>query len=266
MPRQLISRLTTSLLQILVRTRITTGSTILGMKKVAQSSCDGEVSQLLGGESLQSNVLELARKYHGIAIVWEHRFYGRSLPFQVDPETGLALAGYDAYKYLSNDQALEDIVFFATNFHPLGHDGASLIGNKVPWVWHGGSYAGTWAARIRQRNLDVIFASWASSAVVQAQLDASVYYNTIIKTMSSNCSDDTHAAIKYADQILTKGTAKEISLLKRAIFLTNNANPRQNAIFPNVKKSDDLTNWGVANVITNPYQGSPRASKPSAIR
>ncbi len=151
---------------------------------------------------------------------------------------------YDAYKYLSNDQALEDIVFFATNFHPPGHDDASLIGNKVPWVWHGGSYAGTRAARIRQRNLDV------------AQLDASVCYNTIIKTMPSNCSDDTHAAIKYVDQILTKGIAKENSLLKRAIFLTNNAISRQNAIFSHVKKSDDLTNWDVANVIAYPYQGS----------
>lgn len=137
---------------------------------------------------------------------------------------------YDAYKYLSNDQALKDIVFFAINFHPPGHDDASLIGNKVPWVWHGGSYAGTQAARIRQRNLDV------------AQLDASVCYNTIIKTMPSNCSDDTHAAIKYVDQILIKVTAKENSLLKRAIFLTNNAIPRQNAIFSNVKKFDDLMN------------------------
>jgi len=77
---------------------------------------------------------------------------------------------------------------------------------------------------------------------VQAQLDASVYYNTIIKTMSLNCSDDTHAAIKYVDQILIKEIAKEISLLKRAIFFTNNVNSRQNAIFSNVKKFDDLTN------------------------
>jgi len=77
---------------------------------------------------------------------------------------------------------------------------------------------------------------------VQAQLNASVYYNTIIKIMSLNYSDHTHAAIKYVDQILIKEIMKEISLLKRAIFLTNNVNSRQNVIFSNVKKFNDLMN------------------------
>lgn len=239
---------------------------ILDMKKMTQSSCDDEILQLLNDKSLQFNVLELTRKYHDIVIVWKHRFYERSLSFQIDSETDLALTRYDVYKYLSNDQTLKDIVFFAINFHSLGHDDASLIENKISWIWHDDSYADTWAARIHQRNLDVIFASWASSAIVQAQLDASVYYNTIIKIMSSNCSDDTHAAIKYVDQILIKEIAKEISLLKRAIFFTNNVNSRQNAIFSNVKKFDDLTNWDVVNVIINFYQRSSRAFKPSTIR
>ena len=52
----------------------------------------------------ESAVMRLARRYHGLAILWEHRFYGASLPFPLDNETGLAVAGYDAYKYLTNEQ------------------------------------------------------------------------------------------------------------------------------------------------------------------
>lgn len=38
---------------------------------------------------------------------------------------------YDVYKYLSNDQTLKDIIFFAINFYSLNHDDVSLIENKI---------------------------------------------------------------------------------------------------------------------------------------
>ena len=43
--------------------------------------------------------------------------------------------------------------------------------------------------------------------------------------MSANCSADMHAAVTYADQILKTGTADEIALFRRAIFLTYTVNP-----------------------------------------
>ena len=58
------------------------------------------------------------------------------MPFEVDNITGLALAGYDAYKYLTNEQALEDAVFFATHFQPSGYSG-NLTSNSTPWIWVG---------------------------------------------------------------------------------------------------------------------------------
>ena len=48
--------------------------------------------------------MALARKYSGAAVMWEHRFYGQSLPFKVDSATGYALAGHGAYQYLTNEQ------------------------------------------------------------------------------------------------------------------------------------------------------------------
>lgn len=142
---------------------------------------DSQASRTLSAE-LVFAPLELARKYHGIAIVWEHRFYGSSLPFPVNETTGHALDGYDAYKYLTIEQALEDAVYFATHFSPPGcteDESISLRSNSTPWIWMGGSYPGIRAAIIRQRNPDVFFASWASSASVETSVDGSVYYNNI---------------------------------------------------------------------------------------
>ncbi len=74
---------------------------------------------------------------------------------------------------------------------------------------------------IRQRNPDVFFAGWSSSAPVQTQVDGSIYYNPIHQSMPHNCSIDVHAAVFYADEILLRGSKEEIALLKKALYLTN---------------------------------------------
>jgi Serine carboxypeptidase S28 len=120
----------------------------------------------LASDQLVFAAMELGKKYHGIAILWEHRFFGQSLPFALDPTTGLAREGYDAYKYLDNEQALQDVVYFATHFQPPGHEYDTLTSNSTPWVWIGGSYPGIRAAIIRQRNPDVflcqLVVQWSS--------------------------------------------------------------------------------------------------------
>ncbi len=166
--------------------------------------------------------LRLAEQFNGMAVLWEHRFYGESLPFPLDKETGLAAAGYDAYKYLNNEQALEDVVYFANNFQPPGYEGTThLLPTEAPWIWIGGSYSGARGAMIRLRNPEVFYAIWASSAPVEAQVDMSVYYNPIQQSMPTNCSADVHAAIAYVDKIFLRGTVEEVETVKRAIFLAS---------------------------------------------
>lgn len=66
-------------------------------------------------ESLGSSaIMALARRYNGLAILWEHRFYGKSLPFRIDPETGIALDGYEAYKYLTVEQVTPSLQLSST--------------------------------------------------------------------------------------------------------------------------------------------------------
>jgi hypothetical protein len=40
-----------------------------------------DISLLLEADGTQSAVMQTAAKYHGIGVVWEHRYYGQSLPF-----------------------------------------------------------------------------------------------------------------------------------------------------------------------------------------
>jgi hypothetical protein len=42
--------------------------------------------------------------------------------------------------------------------------------------------------------------------------DASAYYNQIQQNIPSNCSADAHAAITYADDILTDGSEEDAAL------------------------------------------------------
>ena len=137
--------------------------------------------------------MALARKYGGLGIAWEHRFYGQSLPFELDNITGIAYDGYDAYKYLTNEQGLEDVVYFAQHFAPASPKvwryRNELHPSRTPWVFIGGSYPGVRAAMIRKRNPETWFAGWASSAPVQAQIDMSVYFRPIeqVSRLSNLC-------------------------------------------------------------------------------
>jgi hypothetical protein len=191
-----------------------------------------------------------------MAIMWEHRFYGASMPFPVFNDTGIALHGEDAYKYLTNEQALEDVVYLAKNFAPPGYTAeraAGMRADQSPWVWMGGSYAGVRAAMIRVRNPDVFFAAWASSAPVQTQIENSVYFNTIHHAMPRNCSADVHAAVTYADEILVSGTEEEVRLVRKAVWMANAANP-WNVSF--AESPSGLSLWNISQILSYPFQSS----------
>ncbi|KAH8593553.1 hypothetical protein B0O99DRAFT_688389 [Bisporella sp. PMI_857] len=101
---------------------------------------------------------------------------------------------------------------------------------------------------IRSRNPDVFLASWASIAPVQPQLDNYVWWKLIQQTLPTNCAADVHAAVTYADQILSSGSAADVPLLKKVVFLTNSTNPR-NTSYPS--SFQDLTYFDVASILAH---------------
>ncbi len=84
--------------------------------------------------------LELARQYRVLVIVWEHQFFGGSMPFPFKGTTGITLDGYQSYKYFNIEQALEDTVYFATHLELSGYQKDTLSPKSTPWIWIGGSH------------------------------------------------------------------------------------------------------------------------------
>jgi hypothetical protein len=59
-----------------------------GKRDEVFDSGESNAERLLGylseKEGVKTSVMQLAQKYHGITILWEHRYYGKSVPFIPD--------------------------------------------------------------------------------------------------------------------------------------------------------------------------------------
>lgn len=97
----------------------------------------------------------LGAKHNALLIAIEHRFYGKSQPFE-DWAT-------ENFQYLSAEQALSDLAHFLIN---INKDKPS---REVVII--GGSYPGALAAWFRERYPHLSVASWASSGVVYPLAD-----------------------------------------------------------------------------------------------
>ena len=117
-----------------------------------------------------------ANATNGMVINWEHRFYGTSKPHVADASVMEPDKLAEYYKYLTVEQALEDIVTFAKTFKYKGQD---MSAGMVPWVFIGGSYPGARAAWLRRRNPEIVYISLASSAPVQVQAEFPAYREAI---------------------------------------------------------------------------------------
>ena len=170
--------------------------------------------------------MQLAQQFGGLAILWEHRFFGESQYFEYDQNTGVFLDGYDAYRYLTVDQALEDVVYFAQNFNKSTVTAVykdTVDPGTTPWVFMGGSYPGVRAALMRVRNPDVIYASWASSAPVESMADMGDYWLPLTRVLAANCSADISSAIQSMDEILTSGNETAAAIINTAVYLALHA-------------------------------------------
>lgn len=113
------------------------------------------------------------------------------------------------------------------------------------------------AAFIRSKYPDTIFASFASSAPVQAQVDMSVYFEQVYRGLSAqgfaNCTSDIHTAIGYIDSQLAAGPASAARV--KTLLLGNGA--------------ENNSNEGLADVLTYifySWQGSGVEGSPGPLR
>lgn len=205
-----------------------------------------------------SSVVTLARRFNGIALIFEHRFYGDpkigSFPFAMN-SSGMADAGYAAYKYLNTEQALQDAVYFAHHFEAPGLEPywSLLNPSYTPWIWLGGSYPGIRGAHMRVRNPETFFATWASSAPTEAAVDMWTYYAQAERSMTRNCSADYTHVTNYVDMVLTNGTLAEQNELKTALYTAVlSSKGGQAPDFVNITLAESLGNSDVASYLTLP--------------
>ena len=150
-----------------------------------------------------------------------------------DPRTKTEFT-VDEWKYLTTDQALEDFAVFAKGFTlPPGgqiqlQSADALKPQNTPWIVVGASYPGVRAALLRVRNPEVVFASWASSAPIQAQIDMSSYYEAVERALPRNCSSDWVAVTRYVDGVLMGSDTTEQIRVKRALYVARMSRPGGN--------------------------------------
>ncbi|CAI7578958.1 unnamed protein product [Penicillium bialowiezense] len=180
---------------------------------VGESEAEGSAQGQLGNSS--SFFSGMLKEFNGLGIVWEHRYYGKSLPYNVSRDTLP-----EHFQYLNNRQALADIPVFAANFTRENLANVSLTPNATPWVMVGGSYAGMRAAFTRDEYPETIYAAFASSAPVEARIDMSVYFDQVYAgTVANgylNCTRDIKAALEYIDRQLSNETTA--ALIKQKFF------------------------------------------------
>ena len=129
----------------------------------------------------------LATRKKGVVFALEHRFYGASQP------TGdLSMS---SLRYLSSQQALEDVVAF------LAHARERYDLRKSRVVAFGGSYPGMLAAWARIKYPHAIHASVASSAPIRAEVDMRGYYDVVgaaLREEDVGGSDECRDAVREA--------------------------------------------------------------------
>ncbi|KAJ5110579.1 hypothetical protein N7532_001114 [Penicillium argentinense] len=181
---------------------------------VGESAAENAAKEHLGNSS--SFFAEMLSEFGGIGIVWEHRYYGDSLPFPVSADSPP-----EHFAYLTTKQALADIPYFAQNFSLGAHAHVDLSPAGTPWVMVGGSYAGIRSAFSRDAYPDTIYAAFASSAPVEARVDMNFYFNQVYDGMVangySNCTKDLKAALEYIDDELAKNSTAAAAI-KQAFF------------------------------------------------
>ncbi|KAI1816653.1 peptidase S28 [Poronia punctata] len=162
----------------------------------------GPVFLYLGGESpidgdthLEASLItQFMKRFNGIGIVLENRYYGRSYPFKTSTTDELA--------YLTTEQVLADLDTFARNVKIPGHDGSEINAPTTPWILYGGSYSGAVSAFAIKTYPETFHGSISSSGVIHGQLEYPQWYDPIQKLAPQDCVGSINDIIDNIDILL----------------------------------------------------------------
>ena len=193
------------------------GSPIIMTNPGEQSGTGWNVTYLTN----QRIVGYFAEQVGGATVILEHRYWGESSPYE-----DLTVANLT---YLTVDNALRDMTYFAETFVPPFDTSGKSRPSKAPWVLTGGSYPGAlaaWTASLASGHhsgghsgASPFWAYYATSGVVQALGDFWQYFAITQANTPQNCSRDLTATIAHVDGILQHGTSAAKADLKAQFML-----------------------------------------------
>jgi hypothetical protein len=134
-------------------------------------------------------------------------------------------------RFLTTDQALADMAYFAQHVVFKGLEDKHLTAPKVAYFAYGGSYAGAFVAFLRKPYPDVYWGAISSSGVTEAIYDYWEYYGPIRQYGPPACVSATQKIVNVVDNILIgKNDTNLTKELKTTFGL------------PNVTYDDDFAN------------------------
>lgn len=192
----------------------------------------GPVIVLQGGETdgkerlpfLQKGIVaKLAEATGGIGVVLEHRYYGASMV--------LSNFSTSSLRFLSTEQAVADMAYFAQNVVFDGLEHLNLTAPNTAYIAYGGSYAGAMVAFLRKLYPQVYWGAIASSAVTLAKYDYWEYLEAARLFGPKECINATQAFTQVIDSILVEKADPDLVLRLKSVFGLQD-----------VRRSDDFAN------------------------
>ncbi|KAG1833222.1 peptidase S28 [Suillus subalutaceus] len=153
----------------------------------------------------------IAQQQNGAAILIEHRFFGDSNPYDNLTSQSLAL--------LTIQQAIDDLVYFATTADLPMPGGDAVKPGQAPWILIGASYSGALSSYTMVNKPGIFWAGYVSSAAVETITDYYEYFTPVREYMPQNCSSDVQAVIAYLDRMYMANDTAGIQTLQEAFGL-----------------------------------------------
>jgi len=149
-----------------------------------------------------------AKKIHANLITLEHRYYGKTQPFDKMTTENL--------KYLTTENALEDAAAFETF-------AVSQLHFTGKWVVVGGSYPGSLAAYYRLKYPNLVVGALASSGPVLAKSNFEDYDHHVFQVAGSDCAAQIKTVVAQIEGLLNDPVALlAVKKLFQADTLTDN--------------------------------------------
>ncbi|KAI1123531.1 peptidase S28 [Nemania abortiva] len=173
----------------------------------------GPVFLFLGGEGsidgdthLDNSLIEqLAKRFNGIGIVIENRYYGTSVPFNTTTT--------DQLLYLTTEQVIADFDLFARKVKLPGISG-SANAPSTPWIVYGGSYSGALSAFTIKTYPKTYYGAISSSGVIHGQVEYPQWYDPIQKFGPQDCVASINDIIDKMDSLVLSNNQAAIRELK----------------------------------------------------